>query len=71
MNIDDRLAAIAMNLELLSRDHEEDHRKIQALFLLSESHNQALDKDADAIRALARIAENQERRLARLEPLAE
>ena len=70
MNIDDRLAAITMNLELLSRDREEDKGKIQALFLLAEQQlqaireqNQALDKDAQAIRALARIAENHERRL--------
>ena len=70
MNIDDRLAAITMNLELLSRDREEDKAKIQALFLLAEQQlqaireqNQALDKDAKAIRALARIAENHERRL--------
>ena len=105
MNIDDRLAAITMNLELLSRDREEDKGKIQALFLLaeqqlqaareltknSELQNQAIreqnqanreqnqvicepnhgrDKDAHAIRALARIAENHERRLSTTEGFA-
>ena len=77
MNIDDRLAAITMNLELLSRDREEDKGKIQALFLLAEQQlqaireqNQALDKDAHAIRALARIAENHERRLSTTEGFA-
>ena len=42
MNIDDRLAAITMNLELLSRDREEDKGKIQALFLLAEQQLQSV-----------------------------
>ncbi len=53
MSIDERLEAIAMNLELASRD-------IQSLRGLIEI-------DAENIRALARVAEIHERRLTDLE----
>lgn len=57
MTIDERLEAVTMNLELLSRDREQDQRRIDALLTAKE-------KDAANIRALARIAEIHEHRLA-------
>ena len=53
MTIDERLEALAMNLELLTHD-------IQTLFATAK-------QDGENIRALARIADMRERRLTRLE----
>jgi len=53
MNIDERIEALTMNLELVSRD-------IQDLKF-------AAQQDGENIRALARIAEIHERRLTHLE----
>lgn len=53
MNIDERLEAITMNLELVS--HEIENLKAMA------------QQDGENIRALARIAEIHERRLPQLE----
>ncbi len=60
MNIDERLQAITINLELLSRDHEDTNRRVRALLT-------AVEKDSENIRALARIAELHDRRLTDLE----
>jgi methyl-accepting chemotaxis protein len=49
-NIDGRLAAIAMNLELLSRDREDDKRRIDALLKAGETTERQ-------IRALFALAE--------------
>ena len=53
MNIDKRLEAVTMNLELAGRDIEELRKLVQV--------------DAENIRALARIAEIHEQRLTRIE----
>ena len=53
MTIDERIEALTMNLELLSRD-------VQDLKLVAQ-------QDGENIRALARIAEIHERRLTELE----
>jgi len=55
-----RHEALAMNLELLSRDLETQRLNIAALLINSE-------RDGENIRALARIAEIDERRLTGLE----
>jgi uncharacterized protein YwgA len=47
-NIDERLAAIAMNLELLSRDREDDKRRIEALL-------EATARNTEDIKALTAI----------------
>jgi hypothetical protein len=41
-NIDGRLAAIAMNLELLSRDREDDKRRIDALLKAGEANERQI-----------------------------
>ena len=53
MNIDERIEALTMNLELVSRD--------------IESLRATAERDGENIRALARIAEIHERRLTSLE----
>jgi hypothetical protein len=67
MNIDERLEALTMNLELAHRDIQDllktsqrDGQNIQDLL-------QASKQDGENIRALARIAEIHEHRLTHLE----
>ena len=60
MNIDERLEALTMNLELSMRDNETQRRKTEVLLELAK-------QDGENIRALARIAEIHERRLTDLE----
>ncbi len=68
MNIDERITALTMNLELMSREKADGWRKLQeqgreihALLRTAEEHTQGLDKDAEHIRALVQIAEIHER----------
>ena len=64
MTIDERIEALTMNLELLTRDVEtlrETSRDTTAQLVA------AVTTDAENIRALARIAEIHERRLTDLE----
>lgn len=67
MNIDERLEALTMNLELA-------HRDIQDLLAASKLHDsqihdilKASQQDGENIRGLARIAEIHEQRLSGLE----
>jgi hypothetical protein len=60
MNIDERLEALTMNLELASRDIQDLRSAIQELKVTSQ-------QDGENIRALVRIAEIHERRLTHLE----
>ena len=60
MNIDERLEALTMSLELMLRETEAHSKQIEA-------HSKQLVQDAENIRALARIAELHERRLTELE----
>src|SRR5271154_3570237 len=60
MNIDERIEALTMHLELLSQDNEGQRKKIEDLLKIAE-------RDGENIRALARIAEIHERRLTSLE----
>ena len=60
MNIDERLEALTMNLELASRDIQDLRSAIQELKVTSQ-------QDGENIRGLARIAEIHERRLTHLE----
>ena len=60
MNIDERIQALTMNLELLS--HEMEELKVSTRNLVVASQ-----QDGENIRALARIAEIHERRLTDLE----
>ena len=60
MTIDERLEALTMNVELISRDIQDLSRDIRELKLV-------VQQDAENIRALARIAEIHERRLTDLE----
>ncbi len=55
MTIDERIEALTMNLELSAHQIEQ--------------HNKQLAQDAEHIRALARIVEIHERRLAHLEEI--
>lgn len=50
MTIDERIEALTMNLELLSRDRERDNERIKLLVM-------AADKDGENIRGLVRLAE--------------
>ena len=64
MNIDERIEALTMNLELLTRDVDtlrETFREITNQLVT------AVTKDGENIRALARIAEIHDRRLTDLE----
>ncbi len=60
MTIDERIEALTMSLELLTRD-------VETLRDTARQHTQALQIDADNIRRLATIAESHERRLTDLE----
>jgi len=60
MTIDERIEALTMNLELFSHQQEAQGKRIEMLISVAE-------KDAENIRALARIAESHERRLTELE----
>ena len=60
MTIDERLAALTMNLELAWRESEAQRVKIDVLI-------ETARQDGENIRALARIAEIHERRLTNLE----
>jgi hypothetical protein len=60
MNIDERIEALTMNLELAMKDIEASSRSIEALQVLAK-------QDGENIRALVRIAEIHERRLTALE----
>jgi hypothetical protein len=60
MTIDERLEALTMSLELVSRESEAQRIKIEMLITASQ-------QDGENIRALARIAEIHERRLTNLE----
>ena len=48
-NIDERLAAITMNLELLSRDREDDKRRIEELMEATARLTEATARNTDAI----------------------
>jgi hypothetical protein len=65
--IDARLEAIAMNLELTATMAHANEARIEKLGKLMEKVLIAVDKDAENIRALARIAEIREHRLTDLE----
>jgi len=60
MNIDERLAALTMNLELQAHEGELQRKRIEALTRLVEM-------DAENIRSLARVAEAHEHRPDRIE----
>jgi hypothetical protein len=60
MTIDERLEALTMNVELISRD-------VESLRLAVEGLLKSSQQDGENIRALARIAEIHERRLGNLE----
>jgi len=67
MNIDERLQALTMNLELMSHDRENDrarhaaeHKEVMEQLREHtrqiDAHTRQLEMDAEHIRALARIA---------------
>jgi hypothetical protein len=60
MNIDERIEAVVVSVELLLRETEE-------LRKIAHQHTENLRADSENIRALARIAEIHERRLTDLE----
>lgn len=60
MNVDERIEALTMNLELFGRDVETLRASVERLYA-------TVEQDAENIRALARIAEIHERRLTSLE----
>ncbi len=74
MNIDERLEALTMNLELLSLDWQaalaaaQEHTKhIEAHTKQIEAHTKQLLLDGEHILALVRVAELHDRRLTDLE----
>jgi hypothetical protein len=67
MNIDERLEALTMNLELAHRDIQDLRATVEKLVIAGQQHSEALRQDAEHIRALVRIAELHHERLERLE----
>jgi len=67
MTIDERIASLTMNLELLSRDHEALRARHEATDRRVAALLTAVEQDAENIRGLVRIAELHERRLTDLE----
>jgi len=71
MNIDERIEALTMNLELLSRDRESDRLADKERGERTDGQIRALatlvEQDAVHIRELARIAEIHHERLVHLE----
>lgn len=67
MNIDERLEAIAQSVELLAEDMHEMQAVVAKQSETIDKILIAIDKDAENIRGLARIAEAHERRLSDLE----
>jgi hypothetical protein len=65
--IDERLDALAMNLELVSHANEAQDRRIEKLTASIEKPVEVGNRDAMDISALARIADAHERRLENLE----
>ena len=66
-SIDERLAALTMNLELMSHANEAQDRRIEQLTAAIEKLVRVSNEDANAIRTLARIADVHEARIAGLE----
>ena len=66
-NIDERLDALTMNLELLSHSVEAHDRNIDKLTDAITKLVAVTNEDATAIRTLARLADVHERRIADLE----
>ena len=66
-NIDERLDALTMNLELLSHSVEAHDRQIDMLTDAVTKLVAVTNEDATAIRTLARLAEAHESRIADLE----
>ena len=66
-NIDERLDALTMNLELMSHANEAQDRRIDKLTASIEKLVEVSNRDAIDISALARIAEAHEHRIDRLE----
>ena len=62
-NIDERIDALTMNLELLVGMHRDSDARIDKLTTRIDNLTAAVETDAVNIRALARIAEIHERRL--------
>jgi archaellum component FlaC len=60
MNIDERIEALTMNVELISRD-------VETLRGTAQKQGENIDRVVGLIENLARIAENHERRLNNLE----
>ncbi len=81
MDIDDRIAALTMNLELMSRDREDDKQKLLEQGRQIQAHGKNIEaqgkqiqdlyliarQDGENIRALVRLAEIHERRLTGIE----
>jgi hypothetical protein len=67
MTIDERLEAVTMNLELMSHNQEAQDKRIELLTAVTEKLVTAVERDAENIRALARIAEAHEQRLTDIE----
>ena len=71
MTIDQRLEALTQTVELLAAMQQDNERRWEKRFELSERRldaiTAAIQQDAENIRALARVAELQHERLERLE----
>jgi len=67
MTLDERIEALVMSLELLTRDVEALRGKFESMGGTVESLLRTAQQDGENIRALARIAEVHERRITDLE----
>ena len=67
MDIDERLAAITMNLELLSRDREDDRRRSLEQDRQIQEQGTQIQRMLEIAEKLVRTAEIHERRLIRVE----
>ncbi|MGI8988419.1 MAG: hypothetical protein ACR2I2_02405 [Bryobacteraceae bacterium] len=63
MNIDERLEALTMNLELLSHDIQQHTVEIKEHTKQIQDHTKQLELDGEFIRTLARIVPIHEQRL--------
>ena len=70
MNIDDRIAALTMNLELMSRDREDDRQRREEDRKNLEEQGRQIQSVLRVVERLAQIAEIHERRLSGLEGLS-
>ncbi len=67
MTIDERIEALTMNLELVSRQQEADRERIQDLIVSHKDLHADIEELIPLVKDLVRVAEMHEHRITRLE----